>query len=169
LPDLAGTLPTSDLAGHPDLSHADLANAAGFCAGTPVAGTCVQTFFAPQAMCFSPTGACHAPPADPMGGSTWCWANDDVLKQKATVTSVTRTYKNGSDDCFTDTKTTTSISGSDVFTSGSITLQLNVATGAYECPNGAAGSIGPDLGGCAALQALINPATNLCGAGACPF
>ncbi len=60
-----------------DLAGSDLA---GFCAGTAVAGTCVQTFFAPLAACFMPSGACHATRAS-SAGSDWCWA--DAMEARA--------------------------------------------------------------------------------------
>src|SRR5262245_53543656 len=82
-----------------DLAAIDLGSASMFCAGTFVAGTCLQTFFLPLADCFKPSGAC----TQSGGGLTpvWCWPNSDELKQIAGGNTVERWYQNGSLTCFT--------------------------------------------------------------------
>jgi hypothetical protein len=163
--DLAG----ADLTGapHPDLAGADLTVApGGFCAGTLVAGTCVQSFFAPLALCFAPSGGCITQSPMLALSPTWCWPNGDELKQMSGVDTSHRSYQSGNTLCFSEQNGF--IATGPAFSAGTQTLYFDSSTGAYTCPDGSKGTIGVDFGGCSALGALIEPDTSNCTTGACP-
>jgi hypothetical protein len=147
----------------PDLVGADFA---GFCEGTAVAGTCVQSFFAALPYCFQPAGICHEQIPVVAGSTTWCWKDGAELRQSLAAASATRTFVMGAAVCFSETTPT---GGQSSFLAGGMTLLLDTTTGAFKCPGGTTGSIGANLGGCTALRDLLEPATVACIKGLCPF
>jgi hypothetical protein len=153
-----------DVAAAPDVGAADQG---GFCAGTAVAGTCVQAFFAPLSACFAPAGSCHLQTPAVVRMPVWCWSDGAQLNEMMGVDTLNRSYiGSGGAVCFTQSVV---FPGLTSFSAGGATLSFNPATGAYRCPNGTTGTVGAGAGGCAALDALVNPPTGGCTAGVCPF
>jgi uncharacterized protein YjbI with pentapeptide repeats len=166
MPDFSGyDLISRDLAGtRPDFAGHDL-NLTPFCAGTFVAGTCVEAFFAPLSLCFQPTGGCIVQTPGVYG--TFCWPGGAEYQIRNDPDALRRHYLWGTNLCYTETVGGSGPSPSFTNAAGE-TLVFAPATGNYTCPNGSSGSIGANYGGCAQLQQMIAPDTGSCTGGLCP-
>ena len=178
LPDQAQAvdLTVVDEAVPPDLSMstADLSSADGsaFCAGTPVAGTCLQTVLGVVAACFvDPAGACTQQMVS-QTQTTWCWTNGDEFSATINMMTMSATgdWKNGTTDCMAAAAQASKTGSGGLFkisTNGQ-TITFDEGNGDATCPDGSKINVGPADGKCPALQALLNPPMVNCNAGACP-
>jgi len=146
LPDLAvGDLAVADLAAPIylfDMAHcaplspvdgfASSADAAGFCDGTTLAGTCAQPFFAAYASCYVPAG-CRQYFRVNNGRASWEFASGASINWDA---SGIRDYRQNDDQCAL-ASTSGSVSGDDHWTLGDgTTLTINWTSGNVTCPDG---------------------------------
>jgi hypothetical protein len=152
----------------PDLTSAtDLAQPAsdlgGYCGGTGVAGTCVQSFFAGFADCFQPQGPCVTDGRGP-GPQNYCWSNGAKLQDALGGQKSNRFYFNKSGALCLTWKTDVH---KDVMIIGDTEITFAPDTGVYSCDGeSVVGIAGPDCGGCAGLCAIVRPPTN-CTIGDC--
>ena len=150
-----------------DLAGVDQLAFGGFCAGTLVAGTCLQSFFGPLSTCFVASGPCSQSVPGVLS-PTRCWSSGAEFKQVSGLSVVNRTFIFGDVICFTE-----QIGGSGPvktpwFASGGNGMFFDPSTGNYDCPDSSRGNVGTNYGGCAALQALLAPDTTGCMPGTCP-
>jgi hypothetical protein len=171
--DLAGAafdLGGVDFASQPvpvDLAGVDGFNAAAFCAGTSVAGTCLQTFFAPLSTCFVPSGSCNqSVPGVVM--PIFCWSTGAELKQQTNASELDRTFISGGVICYTEQIGGPGPQKTPWWAAGGQGMFYEPIGGNYDCPDGSKGNIGANYGGCAALGALVAPDRTACMPGACP-
>jgi len=152
-PDLAvptRDLSSVDLTSPPDLARADLG---GFCAGTAVAGTCLQTFFAPAAACYDPAGACVVGPQIIMYHS-YCFADGAKATESEALGLDDWIFRSSTGQvCYTWRRA----ENPNYFTVGANFIFFDPASGSYSCDEFSrpTGSIGPNCGGCSALCALF--------------
>jgi hypothetical protein len=152
-PDLLD-LSAPDLTSPPDLAQPQ-GDLAGFCSGTPIAGTCFQEVFASAARCYDPAGSCTVGPQI-IAFHSYCYSNG----AKATLS------ESNSDDwifrnsagvvCYTLRLASWETRISD----GVLPVDFDPETGDYSCDPMAAhpitGSVGPNCGGCAEACALFH-------------
>ncbi len=149
--DLSASVPRPDLARGPDLAiegPVDLAYEP-FCAGTPVAGTCVQRFFAPVARCFRPAGACTY---SVMGYMiyTICWASGAREELTGMGYPMAARWTQGGGACLGLSLSVDSLYDHDG-------QQLRVSGGDVICPDGSRlAGFAPNLSSCPALSALLS-------------
>jgi hypothetical protein len=160
---------STDLAMGPDLAAPDLASmvdmavlcrpemefpppdAAGFCDGTPLAGTCAQAFFARVAACYNPAGCCIG---DGMNTVYRSWESGAHYSYSL-ATSRWMLTQNGM-GCASSVDSTLpnalQWSGPD----GSELPFFDPNTGELHCPDGSQLNVGP-FGQCPELQRLLKP------------
>ncbi|MCA1663308.1 MAG: hypothetical protein LC659_03405, partial [Myxococcales bacterium] len=156
-----------DLSGDLALRNYDLAWS--MCAGTKLAGTCVEQFFEPFVACFRPAGHCgdylhntgdeicwqdgakfHGPATStPPWAHIYSMAGTQCLLWYSFFNQTIQQYCNASDPC-----TQSGVEGSFMPTSGA---QYDTASGIFTCPSGEQVAIGADLGGCPVLNLLLAP------------
>lgn len=172
-PDLAVA---PDLATPPDLATApDLAKGAAFCAGTTVAGTCLQSFFAQVSDCWPATGSCTKNTPS-QGASNTCWQGGAQFFSTSDMTMAHGVWKagNGAITCMTGDAVIVGM-GLPIFTFKSLTgdkLGMDFQQSTYTCPDGSTHALPNnfvmDFGGCMALKTLISVPMSGCTNGACP-
>ena len=152
-----------------------------FCAGTPLDGTCAQTFFAAFADCFRPCGSCQAFRFN--SGVEYKWqsgAIDDNEYGRGignTSSYFPKLSTSDSDSCLlrrqiwalsgavdseqfcapNDPSCVVGFdvdAGADTFSGGQL---YDHATGIFTCSDGTQVNLGPNLGGCVALNGLLDP------------
>jgi hypothetical protein len=141
------------------------------CAGTPLAGTCVERFFAPSAACFAPAGHCSE--YDHNSGDDLCWQNGASFHGPATSPPPTvTTYQMGKNRCLTligyynqhpssqfcgvdQPCRTEAIDGGEYRPIDGATFDS--ASGVFTCPDGTKVDVGPSLSICPQLAALLDP------------
>jgi hypothetical protein len=151
----------ADLASLRDLASAEMCtpathafdltvDTAGFCAGTTLAGTCVQTFFARIAACFVRAGCCQVGPSAMHRSVAWesgaAYTNQVGIgpwQYSMAGTSCGGGYTSVQTDYWT---------GPD----GS-KLTYTTPSGAVTCPDGSAINVGNLGGQCAELDDLLQP------------
>jgi hypothetical protein len=165
-----------DAAGDPDLSVADLSEGdrsmpdaappgdlSDWCSGTAVAGTCLQTFFAPLAACFDAMGSCVYQSSSGGIVKSYCWNNGAQATETFGVGQQSWTFESSSGaTCFTWLNEATD----STISAGGANVHFQPATGDYTC-GGTSGTVGANCGGCAELCALFK-STPSCTAGTCP-
>jgi hypothetical protein len=142
-------------------------DAAGFCVGTPVAGTCLATFFAPAHACFQPTGSCVAQTTSTTKNA--CWANGEKLLLQLGSQGDGFTYRNGGQLCFYGSweYMNGTEKGYTFTTDGNALLVYNRSTGETVCADGSRTTLAPDFGGCAAIVSLVDIDVSGCTSGGC--
>jgi hypothetical protein len=139
---------------------------AAFCAGTAVAGTCIQTFFAPLASCFPEGGACTS--EDTGSGKNLCWADGSKLIGTLGAGGVPHgVFSRNGATCYSVDVGLTGSSADFEVANGTTSISYSTSTGNARCPDGTSVKLGTDFGGCAALKALLDPSGASCTAGAC--
>jgi hypothetical protein len=131
-------------------------DAGGFCAGTPIAGTCVQTFFAKLAECFVPAGCCRNGPGSITVTMAWesgAYYSTYAIDQERHYAMINQSCANSRRSGLPDTDRWVGADGS--------TLALVLSTGVLTCPDGSTVNIGTLSGQCAELDALLHPAPPL--------
>ena len=138
----------------PDLADADLSPAPdlliAFCAGTGLAGTCVQAFFAPLMDCFQPTGACTDSNVDTF--PSYCWPNGMVIHVGHGPGEETIDYENNGSTCYSYLFAAWGTTA----TAGNTMIDFNRQSGDYSC-GGVSGNVGANCGGCVELCNLLQP------------
>lgn len=165
--DLAAPQPDIGLALHPiDFGHGALPAydlAWTMCAGTSLAGTCVERFFEPFVACFHPVGHCGAYFHNK--SSDWCWQNGATYKHYNDPFATRTEYAVGANYCLEVTPDgsycTSACSPSD---GGSVIggAIYDSTSGIFTCPDGTQVMVGPDFSACPVLNELLNPNTSLC-------
>ena len=169
-PDLhvaAGDLATAaDLATPPDLTPpADLVPQVGYCANTLVYGTCAAAFFEPVSACFHVAGQC----LDGNNGA-FCWNGGmrfAIGNDQATGNVLLDWSANGIPCMHASEQPRKGKGPLYTFTVGNEVLTYDKDAGTVTCPNKMTVQLGNNAGGCASLQALIEPDTKACQMGAC--
>jgi hypothetical protein len=146
------------------------------CAGTPLEGTCVETFFSAFAACFRPAGLCSSDWHQSTGWTRW-WENGAKYNnyEQGALTVGRETYTMGTTQCLLYRRSQLSAVGQycqpgfdppcaqpmedldlglDTYSGGAL---YDSVSGIFTCPDGTQVNIGPDLGGCATLNSLLNP------------
>jgi hypothetical protein len=171
--DGVGSPPAGDASAETSASEAGSTDSAaesasGFCAGTPIAGSCLAAFFAQAAPCFHPSGACVDQTAS--AGTNVCWADGARLTLTTGTQGAGFNYFSGSNLCFYGSWTTLNGNQKDyTFTfGGSALLVYNRTTGETTCLDGTRAQLAPDFGGCGAITAIVDLTMNGCSAGTCP-
>jgi hypothetical protein len=133
----------------------------GFCAGTSLAGTCVQSFLQPVADCWvrPATGGCSS--ARTAKTTTSCWSNGATLVVTTATLAQHGVWKNATGTvCLegdtVDTRHTLSSQGK--------TLTIDDASNKATCPDSSTVPIPTGAEACADLSALIAPR---CTSGTC--
>jgi len=147
-----------------DASPGDLATS--FCVGTPLDGTCAQSFLAPLYACLQPNGACTA-----ASSSKACWPSGGEVSESTTIsggtTTQTLTAQRDGLACFITSQT--GATSPYVVSAGGQSLSYFVQAGKVLCPNNTQIQIGSDYGGCDAFRLLLTgPDFSTCAAGSCP-
>jgi hypothetical protein len=148
------------------------------CAGTKLAGTCAGRFFDSFAACFTPAGHCGWIASAHSGLQSACWQNGaSYFLPPIYSTTVSRTYTMGKDTCLkvydyddsyrgiptveqfcalndTSCGPQAADGGTDTPVGGAL---YNTRTGIFTCPDGTKVDVGPDLGGCSALNRRLSP------------
>ncbi len=170
-PDLA-TPP--DLATRPDLARGD-GGMLAFCAGTTVAGTCLQAYFSPVANCWPATGACTTN-APSQGATNTCWQTGAQFFSTQSMAGAHGEWKaaNGAITCMSADATVGGM-GIPIFAFVSLTgehLGMDFTTNKVTCPDGSTftlpANFASDFGGCAALKNMLTVPMGSCSKGACP-
>jgi hypothetical protein len=144
---------------------------AAFCAGTSIAGTCAQPFFARMAACFTPSGPTTAQAQSP-SMVTLCWTGGArLVVTMSAVAGVSGTYSQSGTTCATlhidnpndPTKAVFHFAAPD-----GETLSFD-GVGNLTCPDGSQAKIKIGTGGpdCAELARLIGPSDHPM-TGTCP-
>jgi hypothetical protein len=138
------------------------------CVGTPLAGTCVEQFFEPFVACYQPSGACRH-----YGGRTgeaYCWQSG--AWQSASFGNLSETgYGVVKDLCLTAYQFSNEPSLVHYCLPGDSTCgyardgfvevplsggaKYDFQSGVFTCTDGTQVAVGPDLGGCTVLNALL--------------
>lgn len=140
-----------------------------FCQGTPIAGTCVQSYMAPVAACFNATGTCTTNAPSP-GDTNTCWETGAQFLSTTDTASmkVQGNWKseNGAKTCMTGEFTAAGFT----FTTSSGKLTYNPASGAVTCPDNSTLNLSASgqYGGCAAFKDLVGVPMQRCITGKCP-
>jgi hypothetical protein len=147
--------------GHPSVNN-------GNCAGTAIAGTCLDQFFSTVNACFQPSGACvqQLTPAGPR----YCWPGGARLMLNGTAGGgMGFTYTTSGNSCFYGSWVYINGTQKDyTFTiDGNALLVYNRTTGETTCLDGTHTTLAPDFGGCAAFQALVDLTPTGCTDGTC--
>jgi hypothetical protein len=159
-----------DLGG--DLSVTSTRDLAASCAGTRIAGTCVERFFAPFMACFSPAGKCSG-----FGRGSICWASG--AKYDLHYPGLSASWTMNGQSCLEWNELPDTPTYLDQYcTSESSPCRIDhsvddgggyhywavgggtFASGIFTCPDGTKVDLGDDFGGCPALNALLHPGCN---------
>lgn len=153
----------------PDMTTPQDFAALTFCQGTPIAGTCVQSFMAPVASCFDATGACTTNSPKP-GDTNTCWETGAqfVSTTDAMTMKVQGTWKseNGAKTCMMGEFTQLGFT----FTTSAGKLTFNPGSGVVNCPDGSTLTLSASdqYGGCADWKDLVGVPMQGCATGKCP-
>jgi hypothetical protein len=153
LADLASAR-VADLASPPDLA------ASGFCAGTKVAGTCAQAFFAGVAACWGALDSCTYQ-ITPTG--TYTFTLDDCFSSGQHRHTDANGQTHDTQSTWTNAAGTVCLTDSAHYeagplTAGGVTLSYDESSGALVCPDGSTFNIGaldsPEL--CNAVEVILS-------------
>lgn len=158
-PNDLGTIPDQNGCFYPPDAFGPPLDAGGFCEGTPLAGTCAQTFFAKLASCFQPAGCCQADGSNTLYRS-WQSGAHYIFRMGTSYYSFSQNDIQCASSLGTEIQPYHQWTASD----GS-TIIFDPATGALTCPGDAQINVGA-YGSCPALEALLHqfqcPATPDC-------
>ncbi len=124
-------------------------DAAGFCDGTPLAGTCAQAFFARARACFHPAGCCQTTGSNTVRRT---WESGATYYEALAVSEWRLTQDQFI--CAASSDSTTPNAYRWTASDGSELPYFDPATGELHCPDGTQLNVGTD-GQCADLAALL--------------
>jgi hypothetical protein len=140
-----------------------------FCAGTAVAGTCAQAYFATVADCFGtpPTGTCQSQEYENDGGAgggkAYCWSDGSHLYAHFTLNdaglaNATGQWINGHGTTCMTADVVGGMAGNEsliTYHAGGSDLVYDTLTGAVTCPDGSHANIGAGQTLCTLLATFV--------------